>query len=318
MQGKIGPNEREILEDDLFTNVAASADNHSDTLHLFVDEAGDPTLFEGRRGKPLVGSPGCSRYFILGKLEVADPLALAHKLTALRMEMLNDPYFAGVESFRPERKKTAHAFHAKDDLPEVRYRVFSLLRAESAALRFHAVVCDKHALLGREGAKRAADQTYRYQPNALYDSLVRSLFSKFHRLADCYELCVARRGHKDRNQALTLALEHAERDFEAKFGFSRGGSDVWRIRISDPGTEVCLQAVDYFLWALQRFYEQRTHPQTGEPVPREDRYLNLLRPQMAEIHDLDFGPERGTYFSKQRPLTLDERFESGKRKRKKP
>ena len=84
------------------------------------------------------------------------------------MEMLNDPYFAGVESFRPERKKTAHAFHAKDDLPEVRYRVFSLLRAESAALRFHAVVCDKHALLEREETKRAADQTYRYQPNTHY------------------------------------------------------------------------------------------------------------------------------------------------------
>jgi hypothetical protein len=39
---------------------------------------------------------------------------------------------------------------------------------------------------------------------------------------------------------------------------------------------------------------------------------------MTEIHDLDFGPEGGTYFSKQRPLTLEERFESGKRKRKKP
>ncbi|MDG4594672.1 MAG: DUF3800 domain-containing protein [Candidatus Contendobacter sp.] len=318
MQSKIGPNERKILEDDLFTNVTASADKNGDTLHLFVDEAGDPTLFEGRRGKPLVGSPGCSRYFILGKLEVIDPAALAHKLTTLRMEMLNDPYFAGVESFRPERKKTAHAFHAKDDLPEVRYRIFSLLRAEGTALRFHAVVCDKNALLGREEAKRAADQTYRYQPNVLYDSLVRSLFSKFHRLADRYELCVARRGHKDRNQALTLALEHAERDFEATYGFSRGGSGAWRIRVSDPGTEVCLQAVDYFLWALQRFYEQRTHLQTGEPMPREDRYLNLLWPQMAEIHDLDFGPERGTYFNKQRPLTLEERFESGKRKKKKP
>jgi hypothetical protein len=292
--------------------------NEADALSIFVDEAGDPTLFKGRRGKPLVGSPGCSRFFILGKLEVENPTALAQKLKELRTELLNDLYFAGVESFRPERKKTAHAFHAKDDLPEVRYRVFSLLCAEGSALRFHAVVCDKNALLEREQAKREANPAYRYQPNALYDSLVRSLFSKFHRLADRYELCVARRGHKDRNEALTLALEHAERDFEETFGFSRGGSDAWRINVSDPGTEACLQAVDYFLWALQRFYELRLHPLTGEEQPREDRYLNLLWPQMAEIHDLDFGPERGTYFNKQHPLTLDERFESGKHKKKKP
>lgn len=286
-----------------------------DILNIFVDEAGDPTLFEGRRGKALVGSQGCSRYFMLGKLEVDDPAALAEKLTALRTEILNDPYFAGVESFRPERKKTAHAFHAKDDLPEVRYRVFSLLRAEGSALRFHAVVCDKQVLTEREKAKREADAAYRYQPNALYDSLVRSLFSKFHRLADRYELCIARRGHKDRNQALTLALEHAEGDFEASYGFSRGG--VWHITVSEPARDACLQAVDYFLWALQRFYELRFHPQTGEELPREDRYVNLLLSQMAEIHDLDFGPERGTYFNKQHPLTLEQRFCGGKKRAKK-
>jgi hypothetical protein len=292
--------------------------SETEVLSIFVDEAGDPTLFSGRRGKPLVGELGCSRYFILGKLEVDIPSALAQKLRDLQAELLADPYFASVESFRPERKKTAHAFHAKDDLPEVRYRVFSLLRNEGASLRFHAVVCDKKMLLEREAAKRETDHAYRYQPNALYDSLVRSLFSKFHRLADSYQLCIARRGQKDRNHALTQAIEHAEQDFEEKFGFSRGGMDAWNITVSDLGTEACLQAVDYFLWALQRFYEIRLHPETGAELPREDRYLNLLWPQMAEIHDLDFGLERGTFFNKQLPLTLETRFEQTKQKKKKP
>lgn len=292
--------------------------NKTAVLSIFVDEAGDPTLFGGRHGKPLVGTQGCSRYFIMGKLEVENPQLLADKLKDLQTELLADPYFAGVESFKPERKKTAHAFHAKDDLPEVRYRVYSLLRNEGALLRFHAVACDKQALLERETARRITDSNYRYQPNALYDSLVRSLFSKFHRLADVYHLCIARRGHKDRNHALTQAIEHAERDFEDNFGFSRGGTDVWNITVSDPGTEACLQAVDYFLWALQRLYEVRLHAVTGLELPREDRYLNLLWPQMAEIHDLDFGPERGTFFNKTHPLTLETRFEYGKQKKKKP
>jgi hypothetical protein len=292
-------------------------DENEQTLHLFVDEAGDPTLFQGS-GKPIVNTHGCSGFFILGKLEVDDPPALAKQLNTLRQELLADLYFEGVESFKPERKKTALLFHAKDDLPEVRYRVFSLLRSMGSALRFHAVVCDKQALLQREMSQREQDPGYRYQPNALYDNLVRSLFAKFHRLADRYELCVAKRGKKDRNQAIAQALEHAERDFEARFGFSRGGKDVRRITISDPQTTVCLQATDYFLWAVQRFYELRRHSETGAELPREERYLKLLWPQIGEIHDLDFGPSYGSFFNAQRPLTLAERFGTPGRKKKKP
>ena len=114
----------------------------TDSLNIFVDEAGDPTLFANRR-RAIVGTPGCSRFFILGKLEVDDPQALGDKLTALRQMLLADACFAGVPSFDPARGKTALAFHAKDDLPEVRYQVFKLLAAEGNALRFHAVVCDK-------------------------------------------------------------------------------------------------------------------------------------------------------------------------------
>lgn len=95
-----------------------------------------------------------------------------------------------------------------------------------------------------------------------------SLFSKFHRLAERYEVCVAKRGAKDRNQAIRAAIEHAERDFEQTFGFSRGGGEAWDIVISNPKETVCLQAVDYFLWAVQRFYEVRRHPVTGEEIRR--------------------------------------------------
>ena len=221
-----------------------------------------------------------------------------------------------MESFRPERKRTALQFHGRADLPEVRYRVLSLLRSLGESIRFHAVVCDKLALLKRETTRRVNEPGYRYQPDTVYDGLVRSLFSRLHRLSDRCEVCLARRGNRDRNQALHTALQHAERDFESKYGFSRGGADVWAIRLSIPRETVCLQAVDYFLWAVQRFYEVRRHPETGEEI-REDRFLNMLWPQIGEIHDLDFGPPEGAFFTRQRPLTLDGRFGGdGKRKRR--
>lgn len=87
-------------------------------LHFFVDEAGDPTLFDGK-GRILVGEEGCSKYFIVGKLDVDDPPTLKTALDDLRARLLADPYFRRVPSMQAGRGKTALAFHAKDDVAKV-------------------------------------------------------------------------------------------------------------------------------------------------------------------------------------------------------
>ena len=112
-------------------------------IHYFVDEAGDPSLFN-RKGRIIVGDPGCSGYFMLGKMEIEDPLQVARELEALRAELLADPYFKNVPSMQPGRGKTAIAFHANDDLPEIRREVFRLLSRQK--VRFYAVVRDKRDL----------------------------------------------------------------------------------------------------------------------------------------------------------------------------
>ncbi|QSA98492.1 DUF3800 domain-containing protein [Methylococcus sp. EFPC2] len=290
--------------------------DEEETLHIFVDEAGDPTLFANRR-RAIVGTEGCSRFFIMGKLEVDDPAGLDARLNELRERLTTHAYFHGVPSFDPARGKTAVMFHAKDDLPEVRFQVFDLLASVGDQLRFHAVVCDKERVLQDVRRRNETDPDYWYNHNELYDGLMLSLFGKFHRLADAYRVCIARRGQSDRNDALCVAIDHAERDFVKKFGFGRGGSDVWEIRVSTPKNDACLQAVDYFLWAVQRFYEPRVDSKTGASL-RDERYLKVLWQQIGEIHDLDFGPTYGSFFNKQCPLTLEERFLEGKRKKNKP
>ena len=279
-----------------------------DQIHSFVDEAGDPTLFGSKRGSgSIVGTEGCSNFFMMGKLEVDNPETLARQLSDLRTRLLANPYFAGVSSFDPARGKTGVAFHAKDDLPEVRYEVFRLLQEQGDFLRFHAVIADKRILARDEIRKRESDPNARYEPNSLYDFLVRSLYGKFHRIADEYHVWIAKRGQKDRNEALLQALAHAEKDFQRNFGFARGGPDLWKLQISNPKLTPCLQAVDYFLWAVQRFYEPRSHPQTGEVI-REDRFLKLLWPQMGEIHDLNFGGPAGTFYKSDFLPTTELRF----------
>ena len=54
--------------------------------------------------------------------------------------------------------------------------------------------------------------------------------------------------------------------------------------------------MDYFLWALQRFYERG-----------EDRYLNLIWPKTAVVHDMDDTRDAkcGVFYTQSKPLTLD-------------
>jgi hypothetical protein len=137
---------------------------------------------------------------------------------------------------------------------------------------------------------------------------------------------VARRGNSTRNDAIKTALVHAARDFEAKFGFRRSQPDAWTITVQSSRENPCLQAADYFLWALQRFYEVKFNLTTKQPqvdsktglAIREDRFLNAVWPQVREIHDLHFGPPHGTFFTAKKPLTLTERFPPPDPKKKKP
>ena len=142
----------------------------------FVDESGDATIFNSR-GHVLIGEQGCSRYFILGVLDIANPASLLQELNELRSSLLADPYFKGVPSMQPAARTSS---------------------------------------------------------------------------------------------VITVVPQTSQES---------GG----------------LQAVDYFLWSLQRFYERK-----------EDRYLNLLWPSFRLVHDLDDTRvnDYGVYYTQKRPLTL--------------
>ncbi|MBN1146133.1 MAG: DUF3800 domain-containing protein [Anaerolineales bacterium] len=259
--------------------------------HYFVDEAGDGVLF-GRRGQVRVGTPGCSRYFILGILDIPDPTGLMVGLNDLRQRLLADAYFKDVPSMQYEQKKTALAFHAKDDLPEVRREVFNLLRGVSD-LRFFAVVADKISVVEYVHQHNARDAKYRYHPNELYDYLVRRLFKDRLHQDGAYQIHFARRGKADRTQALRDALQSARQRFYDKWGIQ----SVAPIHVlaASPAQSAGLQAADYFLWALQRLYERS-----------EDRYVQYLWPAFRLVHDIDDKREApyGVYYTQKKPLTL--------------
>jgi len=185
------------------------------TKHFFVDEAGDPTLFDAR-GRVIVGKDGCSSHFILGALDVAQPQALSDAMRKLHEQIRSDPLYQGVESLRPERQKTHRLLHAKDDVPEIRDRVFRFLMLQD--LRFYAEVRDKTGLAIHVRNQNRTRVSYRFTHNKLYDEMVKRLFKDRLHKEDAYRVVFATRGSKDRTQALQNALQDARTNFQRKWG----------------------------------------------------------------------------------------------------
>lgn len=234
--------------------------------------------------------PGASAYFMLGALYVADPVGLARELSALRTSLLANPYFKNVPSMQPEDGKTALFFHAKDDLPEIRFQVFQLLMQQDVG--FYAVIRDKHRLVEEVRARNRADAGYWYRENQLYDELASQLFkSRFHE-ADEFRICFAERGSSDRTAALQTAIEHARETYELSFGIRTTARVTVTAALSR--IQAGLQAADYFLWALKRLYERE-----------EDRYWEFVRPKAKLIYDMDDTRQNryGVYYTPAQPLT---------------
>lgn len=239
------------------------------TKYYFVDEAGDTTLFNAR-GVQVVGKEGVSLTFMVGVADLPDPTKAAALLEDLRRSLLADPYFKNVPSMQLDARKTAESFHAKNDLPEVRREVFRLLPALGAKVQ---VAIRRKVDLAKE-CKAIAAIGGRYRPSDVYDDLVKRLFKNLLHRGEHHEVCFARRGKSDRQEALQSALDRARQNFSKTWKFE---SDLpCAIRSSVPSRDAGLQVIDYYLWALQRLLERR-----------EDRFFESVADQFALIMDLD-------------------------------
>jgi hypothetical protein len=258
------------------------------TTHYFVDESGDGVLF-GTQGRVLLGQPEGRSHFMLGALQVPNPQSLAAELEALRQDLLKDPYFKNVESMQLARCKTALMFHAKDDVPEVRREVFKVLAR--ADIRFYAVVRDMRFVLAYVQQRNARDAAYRYHPNELYDQTVARLFKdRLHSYETC-QITYGTRGSTERTRAFHGALALARTRFEQKW--NKAVTTEITLLPNNPRKDPCLQAVDYVLWALHRYYSRG-----------EGRFIDMLWDKVGLIHAVDdkANAAYGTYYTKKKPL----------------
>lgn len=224
----------------------------------YVDEAGDPIFFSKGKGI-IIGEEGCSRTFSVGFLRTYDPQAIRSKLADVRLAILNDRYFKDI----PSIVKTLRAFHAKDDVPEVRKLVYEAL--DKMDFVAQVVVGRKRVQMFNTKHKGSAD--------LFYDDLIGHLFSRQLHLATENTIIFARRGNKARQHALRKAVEAGTQKFRDKFK----GAAVTKVDIdtSQTAQEPVLQAIDYVLWAVQRAFEKS-----------EMRFFEYMRDKIELVWDV--------------------------------
>lgn len=238
---------------------------------FYVDEAGDGVLF-GKRGRIRLDDPDAMKFFVLGMVRFPVDQIAREALQQLRQEIVSNPLYSSIPSLRPDARKTALAFHAKDDHPEIRAKVFELL--VKLDFKLYAVIKDMRAVLRYVQGRNQTHPSYRYRPNELYDLTVRMLFTDRLHQADQYRITFARRGKSDRSQSLRVELEKARLKF-LKAHHREHSAEV-AILPARPEDEPCLQVSDYCLWAIQRCYEKHEH-----------RFLHAIWPKVSLIRDVD-------------------------------
>lgn len=172
------------------------------TSYFFVDESGDPTFYD-RHGNLVIGTEGTSKILILGFIHTRNPKAIRQSLQNLQQVITQDKYLEGI----PSLQKTLISFHAKDDSPEIREKVFKAI----VNLDFTAEL-----FVGRK-IQNIFNARHHRNENEFYNDLISKLFENKLHLAKHNEIFFAVRGSKTRQIPLEHAIQKAISTFEGKW-----------------------------------------------------------------------------------------------------
>lgn len=246
--------------------------------YFFVDESGDPTFYD-RQGNNIVGTGGCSKILLLGLIRTHDPDNLRKELLKLHKEVINDPYFDSV----PSIEKTKIAFHAKDDVPEIREKVFKVLKELDFKAEF--VVARKN--------ESVFEKRHHKKEGLFYNDLVSKLFENKLHVAEKNTIYFAVRGNKDKQGPFSDAIQAAMIAFENKWKIKNDSEII--IIPQSPSGEPCLQVIDYMNWAIQRAFNRG-----------EDRYYKFLEEKVSFLVDIyDFDKYSNNFYNRKNKFEVN-------------
>lgn len=246
-------------------------------MFFYVDESGD-TTFYNKKGVDLIKKGSASKVFMVGYLETAIPNQITKAFQNIKNEISKDEYTKSV----PSIQKSINYFHAKDDCPEVREKVFKAIKK----LDFKAFI-----IVARKKPDHFRNK-FDLKASKLYTYMVEKLFENRLHLYSNIDIYFSKMGNTVREQNMKDALENAKKEFYKKWGQKNQGEI--RVFIQEPSQIQPLQLIDYVLWAVNRFYEKG-----------EERYYQFIKEKISLIQDIfDFKMYPKNYYSDKNPLDI--------------
>lgn len=244
--------------------------NTNGKTYFFVDESGDSTFFD-RKGNVIAGKEGCSKILLLGFILTEQPSELRKAIAELHKEIAKDDYLKNI----PSLAKTNIHFHAKDDCPEVRERVFKCLKKLDFKAQF--VVARKRIDVFTKRHKR--------DENIFYNEIVSRLFERSLHKTDNI-IYFSKRGSQTKQNhfdgAIQTSLLHFEQKHNAKV------ETETKVFVQIPSEEPCLQIVDYMNWIIYRAFTKG-----------EMRYFDFLKEKVSFVCDIyDFEKYPNNFYNK--------------------
>jgi hypothetical protein len=186
-------------------------------MYFFVDESGD-TVFYNKKGVNLIKSGVASKVFMVGYLETDNTSTITKAVNNIRNEISRDEYLKGI----PSVKKSINHFHAKDDCPEVREKIFKSIKQ----MDFKAFI-----IVARKNPDRFRKK-FDLKTKKLYTFLVEKLFENRLHLYSEIDIYFSKMGNTVREQNMKTALENAKSVFSQKWGLENYGN--LRVFIQEP------------------------------------------------------------------------------------
>lgn len=238
--------------------------------YFFVDESGDCTFFN-KNGECIVGKEGCSPILIIGFIKTENPHEIRSSLSNLRKEIMNDQYLNSI----PSLSKTNINFHAKDDCPEVREKVFKMIKTLDFKAQF-IVARKKLDIFTKRHSKKE---------DIFYSEIVSRLFERVLHQSNNI-IYFSKRDNQIKQEHFIKSIKEAILAFELKN--NKKIETETEIFVQTPPVEPCLQIIDYMNWALYRAYTKN-----------ENRYLDFTKEKVSFICDIyDFEKYPNNFYSK--------------------
>ena len=177
-----------------------------------------------------------------------DPKAIRKAIQEARDEVLNDPYLAWIPSV--EKRRERFVFHASEDVPEVREKLYKKLI--DLPFESHTIIVHKDEAIFKS--------KHNNKPEVFYNTTVQELFEHAHGCLSSEKnlICFEKRGKKNKQVALTNSIQTAMQNIDKQYPFE--------VHVQIPSDEPCLQVSDYINRGIQRSHTKD-----------ESRYIDFLK-----------------------------------------